>query len=67
MALTRQYAIDKHNELVKETTETTWEPVSMGTRLEDARVQPNTSFLRSGISEHVVGINEAGTQDVRAD
>ena len=48
-ARTRQDAIDTHNNLVNELNDQVWEPVKMGTRIEDAIVKPKKQFPISRI------------------
>ena len=43
-ALTRQKAIDAHNNLVSELDDQVWEPVKMGNKLEDAIIRPMNLF-----------------------
>ena len=43
-ALTRQEAIETHNTLVNELDDQIWEPVKMGTRLEDAIIKPKSQL-----------------------
>ena len=52
-ALTRQEAVDKHNMLVNELDDQVWEPVKMGTKLEDAIIKPENPFSdRAKLSGH---------------
>ena len=58
VALTSQEAVETHNKLVNEIENQTWEPVRMGTRLEDAIIRPkkqlpdrSTSNMWSGLTK----------------